>query len=822
MTTPSDAPKKPDLVVRNRLISRLEPGHCRRIRLLQAPAGFGKSELARQFADHANQQPLLWLDLHGSAGGIEQLCLRLAKELNLATPSIPAVEEALRKQHHGLVVLDGYRPENTSDKWLEQLFGQSPGALQWLVCSRCRPDWRVGRWLLADEMLLLDAEELALTDAEVEQLVEQMGMHRNVCIADLQRQSDGWIAGIRLHALGLQTAGYQARVPLHRNTLVQDYLDDEVLASLPMDMQVLLRLIAHAPFVDGPLCAFLADDPLALSKLLDQQSFLRRLPGCADRFTLFTPLKRILRERYPDQAAPLLAASNWLYLAGAHVEAFRYAMAIPDTSRALVSVGQIAPRELYTGQNLNYLLESIDQLGLAWIEQHPQALEIVTRALLLGGRLEQAEATLQLIAGPDSNIRRALGAELALHQGKAQKAHELGLLALDGLARDGLWAQMILCFSCLTRASLALGDVATAKRLQQQGLELARRKGEILFECLLTLDHAQIEELAGNLPRALRLLGQVDLLLARSPGSALLQGGKLIRRGWLLILTGQEHQARHALEEGLLLTQSSRSPVSLYAHALLAQLDANKGDFNCAQQRLADAQRQMHLWGVAEIIYRSVLSLSTARIWLRNQHHGSAHQLLSRLREQYEGEPALSPPSSLPELHALMGLLQAEALCFRGAFGEASTLLDTVLERAEGSAFNVIVCQALYAMGEVRRQRGDMNQAERLLASATAMASHQGQHNLLIGLQTGGNAPRLANDAEPASGLAEMPFELLSQRELAVLGLIAKGCSNGEIAAVLSISLHTVKTHAKHINSKLKVSNRTMAVSRAKTLGLLL
>ncbi|MDF5947493.1 LuxR C-terminal-related transcriptional regulator [Pseudomonas aeruginosa] len=63
---------------------------------------------------------------------------------------------------------------------------------------------------------------------------------------------------------------------------------------------------------------------------------------------------------------------------------------------------------------------------------------------------------------------------------------------------------------------------------------------------------------------------------------------------------------------------------------------------------------------------------------------------------------------------------------------------------------------------------------------------------------------------------------MLSQRELVVLGLIAKGYSNNEIASILSLSLHTVKTHAKHINSKLKASNRTMAAARAKALGLLL
>jgi LuxR family transcriptional regulator, maltose regulon positive regulatory protein len=63
--------------------------------------------------------------------------------------------------------------------------------------------------------------------------------------------------------------------------------------------------------------------------------------------------------------------------------------------------------------------------------------------------------------------------------------------------------------------------------------------------------------------------------------------------------------------------------------------------------------------------------------------------------------------------------------------------------------------------------------------------------------------------------------EALSARELAVLQLIAEGCSNQDISNRLFISLHTVKTHASHINSKLGVERRTQAVARAQELRLI-
>jgi LuxR family transcriptional regulator, maltose regulon positive regulatory protein len=85
-------------------------------------------------------------------------------------------------------------------------------------------------------------------------------------------------------------------------------------------------------------------------------------------------------------------------------------------------------------------------------------------------------------------------------------------------------------------------------------------------------------------------------------------------------------------------------------------------------------------------------------------------------------------------------------------------------------------------------------------------------------------SPGLLSDAGleaqvSSAGTTENP---LSQRELEVLQLIALGSSNLEIADRLFISLHTVKTHARRIHSKLGVERRTQAVAKAKTLGLML
>jgi DNA-binding CsgD family transcriptional regulator len=61
----------------------------------------------------------------------------------------------------------------------------------------------------------------------------------------------------------------------------------------------------------------------------------------------------------------------------------------------------------------------------------------------------------------------------------------------------------------------------------------------------------------------------------------------------------------------------------------------------------------------------------------------------------------------------------------------------------------------------------------------------------------------------------------LTARERDVLAMISQGCSNKQIARTFEISPETVKSHVKHIFSKLTVSTRAEAVSRAGLLGLL-
>lgn len=812
-----------DVITRERLLHVLAPERHVQIRLLCTPAGFGKTILARQFSQKTTDVQVIWIDLSAELALTPSILLsQITQAVDQSHDNEEIGIQALLSTPSTLLVLDDYQPNPACDAWLLHYIKKNHA--QWFITSRRRPEWPLSRLLLNGQLLSLESEHLALTLPELSAILSLVSPQQNLCARRLHEQTDGWVAGLRLFLYA--QAGHESlmQINLHRCPHLLDYLDQEVLASITPSDQSLLHLIAHAPFVDSALCSFLSGNPQSLQELLAKQAFLRVLAGSADRFTLYEPLRSVLRERYFDQKNQLRPTLEWLEQAKRPLSCFAYAISIAEPKRAISALAQIPLQHLFSENNLSLLLSGLAQLSLDDLIDHPQVLAIATRALLMGGKLELAACYLSAFPQHGWHATRlALQAELALHQGQAKDACILGVQALVELEQVSDWIQMMLCYSCITRAHLALGQYEQAQQQQQQGLELTRRKGEMQLECLLLLDQAQVEELAGNLPRGLQILDKIRILIGRSGGSALLSAAEQIRRGWLLMLTGNHHAARTPLEQGLELSMAAGTPIFFYSYILLAQLDARDNDIEQAQYRLAEVQRAMYNRGISESIYRSVLSLGNANVGLLAHQYQFVMQLLDHRWLKHSSPTALTPPSSCPELFALSSLMHAQVLCAQGALEQAISLLTQVLEKAEEFGFKVIVSQVLMALGKARQQQGDGYQAERLLASAAAMANQQGQGQLLSDAQR-----LIAVELQPHTGVTLPPtlklennHALLSPREHAVLELIAKGYSNAEIAEILSISLHTVKAHAKRINAKFQVNRRTLAVARAKTLGLL-
>ena len=140
------------------------------------------------------------------------------------------------------------------------------------------------------------------------------------------------------------------------------------------------------------------------------------------------------------------------------------------------------------------------------------------------------------------------------------------------------------------------------------------------------------------------------------------------------------------------------------------------------------------------------------------------------------------------------------------AVDDPSLLLEALSAGADG-----------YVLKDLTREQ--LIKAIRRVLSGETPLHQELAAELIVSL--GGEAEQERGSAPRSEKRQEPPLELLTDRELDVLRLVAQGKHNLEIAQYLRISKGTVKIHVHHVISKLNVSDRTEAVVHAIGLGLL-
>jgi LuxR family transcriptional regulator, maltose regulon positive regulatory protein len=312
----------------------------------------------------------------------------------------------------------------------------------------------------------------------------------------------------------------------------------------------------------------------------------------------------------------------------------------------------------------------------------------------------------------------------------------------------------------------------------------------------------------------------------------------IMYEGFLLTLRMQPQVGLARLQAGLTEARACRDISVLIGHCVIARIEGYSGEFARAFAELAEAERLMHIWDVPPIYYLAMITLVKCELWLAQGRTDLAEAWLARLGQTYTGERAAAPPEFHPQLPLHVELQQAVLESIRGQPILAQGRLDALLEHGQQSGRQMLSVMALNQKVALLLSIGREPEARRTLAQAFEAASGGvlqpfewlfGEHREWLREQLLQAPPSTLREhllerlpstvAQPADPAA--PVETLSSRERAVLQLIAQGCSNQEISEQLFISLHTVKTHASHINSKLGVERRTQAVARAKALGLL-
>lgn len=796
-----------------------------RVKLLCAPGGSGKSAL---LAECALQAPVgcqvYWLPFNGVALSPVDVCRRLAQNLGLSfTDEATLLLDLTQWQTPAWVFLDDFcrLPTPDTDALLDRLLTVSSPALTWWLGARRRPMCNWPRLLLDDELLECGAD-LAFSPEEIQQLLNPA---LGLSVDSVLQFSGGWCAGVRIALLGEG----------HPEKTLLDYLQHELFSTLPPELAEAWRVLAHLPRFNTGLCEHLfgfGDGDHYLRDLQALGAFIQPWED-TDWLQVFPPLAQLLRdEPWPAKRSWHRRACQWFTTEQDWQAAFEQALLAEEYEVAVSLLQHFSFEDLFRQQNAVLLLRLHEQHGDELMLGSAQLVGLVTAALLFAGRFDQAAQCIDQLARfapqPTAALQRHLLARWQaqwgwlLHLGgDAERSREHFLEALQALP-DSAWTSRLMCLSGLTQQALLRGELDVAQALNREALCLARAQGSLLLEALLELDHAQLLEQRGAPYRAQSLLENVQaMLLKQRLKAGPLVGRIALRRGHLALRQGQDSLADACFQAGLKMCLHSQDKRVLYGFLGLALLAANRGDYAQAFVQLRDAERLMQQRQVPETVYRAVLLLVSGHFWLQQGRAELTAEAVRRVLRHFRGPLAKqAPPATLeliPRLEYLLVLAEVKLGCAEQPVARLSALLETTHQRG----MLCLETELHLVLGEVAWQLGDAAPARRSLQTGLELAGRCQVQQAIRELRL--RSPGLLSELgmEPQASTPGAVDNPLSQRELEVLQLIALGNSNLEIADRLFISLHTVKTHARRIHSKLGVERRTQAVAKAKALGLM-
>src|SRR5438270_6777584 len=247
-------PLRPEVVIRPRLIERLNEGLQRKLTLIAAPAGFGKTTLVSAWVADCDGQ-VAWLSLDEGESDPTLFLTYLVAALRTIAPTIgegvlgalqspqPPPPEAILTallndlttiQDQFVLVLDDYHvlEAKAVDQALTYLVEHLPPQMHLVITTREDPQLPLARLRARGQLTELRAADLRFTPSEAAAFLTQvMGLKLSAAdIAALEDHTEGWIAGLQLAALSLQghqdvTGFLRGVAGAHR--YIRDYLVDE-------------------------------------------------------------------------------------------------------------------------------------------------------------------------------------------------------------------------------------------------------------------------------------------------------------------------------------------------------------------------------------------------------------------------------------------------------------------------------------------------------------------------------------------------------------------------------------------------------------------
>jgi LuxR family maltose regulon positive regulatory protein len=885
-------PTRPKLVTRPLLIERLDEGlhqnqsyqnqgFGRKLTLISAPAGFGKTTLvvewlANSRGDHKKRTQskirIAWLSLDEGDNDLTRFLtyfitaliqiegidaalgkgilgtLQSTQPLPIETTLTALINEIAAVSDKIIFILDDYhlvdaRPIHDC---LSFLLENMPPQMHLVIATREDPLLPLSRLRARGQLTELRAADLRFTVSEATEFLNQvMGLDLSMEeVAALERRTEGWIAGLQLAAISMQatkdtSAFIKSFTGSHR--LVLDYLIEEVFDQQPDDIQTFLLQTAILNRLSSSLCDAITgqeNSQATLEKLERANLFIAPLDNERRWYRyhhLFADLlRRRLYQQEPDSVTEYhIRASIWYEDHGLETEAFKHAAAANDVARA---------ERLIEGDGLPVSFRGVVTPVLDWLSSLP------TTMLDARPSLWVTYAMTELTAGQTVSVEEKLKAAEAALEGAE----------LDDKTRD------LIGRIANTRANLAVGhrQLETIITQSQRALKYLH-PDNLTYRTATTWKLGVAYEMQGDRAAASQAYTEA-ISISQASGNIYTQILATTGLGNIQLSENRLYLADETYRHVLTLVGDLPIPVAVHVHLCLARISYEWNDLDAAQHHAQECLTEAQLYKghydifVACQVFLAHLELaqgdvaSAAAILDEADRSARQHNFVYQIPEVAAAQVLalirqgnLAKAADLAEEHELP-ISQAQVQLAQGDPSTALATLEPLRQQAEAKDWKnerlkVMALQAiaLYLSGEEK-------QAVQLLGEALELAEPGGfvrifvdegppMARLLIEARSRGIAPAYIRrllaafpDAEPehiGSTQTHAPesewVEALSERELEVLQLIAEGLTNQEIATRLYLSLNTVKVHTRNIYGKLGVNNRTQAVARGRALGIL-
>lgn len=869
-------PLQPKTVLRTHLIKQLNKGAKGKLTLISASAGFGKTILLCQWVENYDY-PVGWISLDEEHNDPMRFLLYLLGAIQSAKANIDEsilgmvlstqpppyktiltllINEIANLEDDFSLILDDYHLIDSKevDDALTFLIDNMPSQMHLIISTRVDPRLPIARLRARGQMVEIRVADMRFKESEIAEFMNQIMEFELVekNISALEMRTEGWIAGLKLAAISMQgnddISGFIESFT-GSNRYIIDYLVEEVLNKLSKNVQEFLFRTSVLDRMCGSLCdEVFSNNDISGQETLEHMEKINMfvIPLDSERrwYRYHHLFAQILRQRMSSSNIIVnknkdtniedlhLLASNWFEKNNLYVEAFVHAAKTKDIERAQRLIkGNGIPLQ-YLGA-LVPILNWLDSLEKDVLDAHPSLWVTYASTLCIASKFDAVED--KLIAAEavlngreqDDFVRNLVGhiassrAFLAITKRKTQIALIQSKIALEHLHPDNI-AVRISSKWILGMAYHSQGNLDASRITLEETISTCNSTGNFVVgisaASVLGAVYEEKNELylaATTYQNVIKTQGNMPLTTSAYFSHI---GLARIFYEWNDI----ETSLKHCLKSIELSKQLVNTDIIITCEVFLARIKIFYKDYSEATAILDKAFKTIKLNNFVERV--SDVASIQVMIMIKQGNLSKAYKIAKEF--------------NIPICEARVRLAESDG-------AKAIELLEPLLIDAKKTGREDKRLEVLILLSLAYYIVGNPEKAKKLLEKALLLSEpngfirsfiDEGEKVVDILRQTTVSGKVLdyknkiiqafksyKTEIEEKSFLSS-PHSLiedLSKREIEVLQLIAQGLSNREIGEKLFLAIDTVKGHNRRIYGKLGVNNRTSAIKRASTLGII-